>query len=103
MNHNRRPKGNPLTTVERRIIDKTWEETRFGARLPFHKPRHGRCHILHRMNVTIVSRQSMVNAYRTSVDRPHTIIWLDNGSFMEMIEISTFMHAPQKKKTGRII
>lgn len=33
----RRPKGKPLTSMEKNIIDKAWEETRFGARLLYHE------------------------------------------------------------------
>jgi len=106
LNHNRRPKGKPLTTVEKEIIDKTWEETRFGARLLYHELKL-RGHLIphHKINKYLLKKKrtlpnpnkqkkrkrcryerdhsfSLIHGdwHRTSLDHPHAIVWMDDAS-----------------------
>ncbi len=106
LNPDRRPKGKPLTTVEKEIIDTTWDETRFGARLLYHELRH-RGHYIphHKINKYLIKEKrtlpnpnkqkkrkrcryerdhsfSLIHGdwHRTSLDHPHVIIWLDDAS-----------------------
>lgn len=102
----RRPKGKPLTTVEKEIIDTAWEETRFGARLLYHEiKRRGYKVPHHKINRYLLRRKrtlpnpnkqkkrkrcryerdhsfSLVHGdwHRTSLDHPHAIVWLDDAS-----------------------
>ena len=106
LNHNRRPKGKLLTTVEKEIIDKTWEETRFGARLLYHELKHRGHHIPHhKINKYLLRKKrtlpnpnkqkkrkrcryerdhsfSLIHGdwHRTSLDHPHAIVWMDHAS-----------------------
>ena len=102
----RRPKGKPLTNVEKEIIDKAWEETRFGARLLYHEiKRRGYIIPHHKINNYLLKTKrtlpnpnkqkkrkrcryerehsfSLVHGdwHRTTEDHPHVIVWLDDAS-----------------------
>ena len=106
LNPDRRPKGESLTTVEKEIIDHSWDETRFGARLLYHEiKRRGYKIPHHKINKYLLRRKrtlpnpnkqkkrkrcryerdhsfSLIHGdwHRTSVNHPHAIIWLDDSS-----------------------
>jgi len=103
---NRRPKGKPLTVVEKERIEMAWEETRFGARLLYHEiKRRGYRIPHHKINKYLLQRKrtlpnpnkqkkrkrcryerdhsfSLIHGdwHRTSLDHPHVIVWLDDAS-----------------------
>jgi len=106
LNPRRRPKRNPLTPMEKEIIDQVWEETRFGARLLFHELKRREHHIPHhkihkyflkkKRTIPNPNKQkkrkrcryerdhsfSLIHGdwHRTSVDHPYVIVWMDDAS-----------------------
>jgi len=106
LNLKRRPKGKPLTDVEKELIETAWEETRFGARLLFHEiKRRGYRIPHHKINKYLLRKKrtlpnpnkqkkrkrcryerdhsfSLIHGdwHRTSLDHPHVIVWLDDAS-----------------------
>jgi len=103
---NRRPKATPLTSEEKKHIDRVWRENRYGARMIFNqlKAQHIRIqhHKIHTyLNATKRSKPnpnkqkkrkrcryerdhsfSLVHGdwHRTSLHHQHAIIWLDDAS-----------------------
>jgi putative transposase len=106
LNPKRRPKGKPLTKFDKEIIDKAWEDTRFGARLLYHEIKRRGYHIAHhKINKYLLqtgrtipnpNKQkkrkrcryerthsfSLIHGdwHRTTEDHPHAIVWLDDAS-----------------------
>jgi len=106
LNPKRRPKSPPLTRTEKEIIEKAWDETRFGARLLFHEIQRRGHHIAHyKINKHLLQTDrtvpnpnkqkkrkrcryerehsfSLVHGdwHRTTEDHPHVIVWLDDAS-----------------------
>ena len=106
LNPDRRPRGKPLSSLEKKIIDRAWEETRFGARLLYHELKLRGCLIPHhKINKhLIIKKRTLPNPnkqkkrkrcryerdhsfslihgdwHRTSLDHPQVIVWMDDAS-----------------------
>jgi putative transposase len=106
LNPCRRPKGKPLTSVEKEIIEQAWKDTRFGARLLYHELKLRGYRIPHhKINRHLLQKKKTVpnpnkqkkrkrcryerdhsfslvhgDWHRTSIDHPYAIVWMDDAS-----------------------
>jgi len=106
LNPSRRPKGPPLTAEEKEIIELAWLDKRVGARMLYYEiKKRGHRIPHHKINAYLKQRNwtksnprkqkkrkrcryerehsfSLIHGdwHRTSIEHPHTIVWLDDAS-----------------------
>lgn len=111
LSRSRRPKGPPLTTEEKDIIENAWEEKRVGARLLYYEIRkRGYTIPHHKINRYLLQKEwsipnlkkqkkrkrcryerehsfSLIHGdwHRTTENHPHAIVWLDDASRYALI------------------